>query len=562
MARTKSNGGDDADGYRVDAGDQVSPQTPQSQVRDFFSTLQSGDSLSIERTAPIDCTGWLTNIPWDPEMDLHAEIQRVYGGGTYHIRMKRKSADGRIIFSPGSAHIRIAGEPKAARSTPAIVPVSPPFYPQPVAASGRDELQGRLLDILTAQLQGNRPDDLSGLVAKIVETVSTRAPTASGDAMAQLLQSVETAKQLAAALTPPAATAASASGAGRRKNPDDDDDDDDDDGRGGSALEKLAMIALSKFMSQPAAPSPVAPMAGPPGWVMDDGQWRRAAPAVSGPPGWMLQNGQWVETTPQSRRFQRPTSEPEGTRGNPRTVLVPDGFVQLADGRVVRKIGVPERWTGMPGGKFEASKKATVSPHPGNMGGVGEAKDHVSARKTAAMREPGDAFQPLFETQHRPLIDFREVVDPYASPSDLGFKFPSEFVPYDPMTVARPAHPEELIDNPGDPTSEDQGDDDDDEDEPCEHCNGAGVFELEDASGNVSSVECEHCEGTGVEMGPEFSPEELAAEVAEMDSAERDRFLRAIAPTFGLDPDLAVALASQQAAPVTDDGGEKEVEGA
>ena len=113
MARTKRDPEDNADGFRVESGTDAVNATPRGEVEDFFSTLGSGDVLSIERTSPIgDMAGWLANVPWDAGLDLTQEISRAYGGGTYLIRYKRKSQDGRVMFSKGSATLRIAGEPK------------------------------------------------------------------------------------------------------------------------------------------------------------------------------------------------------------------------------------------------------------------------------------------------------------------------------------------------------------------------------------------------------------------------------------------------------------------
>jgi hypothetical protein len=148
---------------------------------------------------------------------------------------------------------------------------------------------------------------------------------------------------------------------------------------------------------------------------------------------------------------------------------------------------------------------------------------------------------------------------------------PGTLADYQPPRLPVHLRADEFLDNPGDPSSEDQGDDDwhrghdeamaglrdherragpevgddddDDDGEPCQACDGSGIFQLEDEAGNVTSQECEECDGTGFEMGPEFTPAEMADEVAAMSSTDRDDFLRALAPTFGLDPEMIVALA-------------------
>jgi len=590
MARASKSGGENADTFEVSSGTEPVNATPKGEVEDFFSSLGSGDVLQIERTSPIgEGSGWLSNVPWDASLDLTQEIARAYGGGTYLIRYKRKSQDGRIMFSRGSATLRIAGEPKSS-APKALVPVTPPFYPQPLASTG-DELQRRLLDMLTAQL-GAKNEQLPDLVAKIVETVGGRPSGSAVDPIAQLLASVTMGKQIAAALAPPS----SASGAGRRDNPDD--DDDDDDGADGSPLERLAMAALGKFMSQPApAPSPApAPMQGPPGWVLHNGEWRRRVQHVQGPPGWFLHNGRWVQdsTTVGKGGIQVDGTGPHielgvpGTRSRPRTVLVPDGWRQDENGRVVKIQPSPKGWRPVKGGAVPPSRPdATIRAQRGNMGGLGGVDGHTSAptneitacracgpggeyannpeaclcggsgavrivnpKETSPMREPwADVFSTISDEKVDEWRGIFGTLSPYLPPA-------------------------ERLDNPGDPTTDDDGDedgghaeamaglldhtrragpevcDDDDleeedeeEDEACQACGGNGYTEADDDDGNTVSSECEVCEGTGVEMGPEFTPQEMADEVAAMSRVDRDNFLRALAPTFGLDPEMVVALA-------------------
>jgi DnaJ-class molecular chaperone len=253
MARSYAKGEN-----KVDKTDESAPREPPkddylADVADFFASVGNGDVISIERTSPIHIRGWLTNIPWQAGLDIEEEIQRSYGGGSYLLRFKRKSRDGRWNFSTGSTSVTIAGHPKDATTTSLAVQTQTALAA--IGHSNSEDMQKRLFDLLQSQL-GAKNDELPGLVAKIVETVSGRATQAVQDPLQQLLLSAETGKKLAAMFS-----------GDRISNPSDDDDGDDETGvdtSNMSAMDKMMMVVMAKIMGSGDQKAAQAPMGGPP----------------------------------------------------------------------------------------------------------------------------------------------------------------------------------------------------------------------------------------------------------------------------------------------------------
>lgn len=187
----------------------------------FLNGLGSADMISITRNSPIDRQGYIGSIAWDPGLDVEEEIKRAYGPGTYLIRVKSQTRNGRITFRKGSRVVKIGGEPTTALA------LQNPGYPP-------NDMQQRLLDFL-AKSEGGKTSTVE-TVKQIMEILN---PTLRQDpnSLQGLMQAAEAGKKLAKMF------------GGEAPVDDDDDDDEDEEDPQEKMMGKLIEAAMMKFLS-------------------------------------------------------------------------------------------------------------------------------------------------------------------------------------------------------------------------------------------------------------------------------------------------------------------------
>lgn len=288
MARnTRRDRGANPEPAQIDQGS--SADTPQGAL-EYLQAASPGEILEVNRVLPQWCGGFLPPIlvPEETAAEVHEILAAEYGGGTFRIRRKRRKDDGKVVYCPGSAQLKIAGPPKfngqilsdpnAPAQTRSQDPISPIVLHAPTAAAGSD-LSSQLLALVQQSIArvtqpGAPPSaatDLAGVITALAPLLRANQSTPQNqDPFGMLDRLLSMADKLARLRAPAAATESSAS-----------------EGLLGLGSGSLENLLLSRFLGGQQAP---APSMAPPVQTMQQPPW-----AVQAPPGhvWHPERG-WI----------------------------------------------------------------------------------------------------------------------------------------------------------------------------------------------------------------------------------------------------------------------------
>jgi len=169
--------------------------------------------VSIVRTAPVWCAGYLTTLPMDHGITLN-EIRESYGGRRFQLRILtdqgRYVAMRTVLISdvPRDDGKPIASLERGANDAPRA-------NPAPAPASGFGELAGVLRDLLAAQQSAS--DRQAEMLERLIMAPASQAQAAIASPLAQIQQlgeMIQAVRELAPAIAPAVEGGAEGGGTG------------------------------------------------------------------------------------------------------------------------------------------------------------------------------------------------------------------------------------------------------------------------------------------------------------------------------------------------------------
>lgn len=245
---------------------------PENDEIGFFDGIHSGDFIEIERIAPWGHDGYMGTVPFEAGIDIPEELKRLYGGGTYRLKRKRRVAGGKIVYSQGTVTKKVAGEPKDPAANALAVQQAAAIAPMgSVPAVNADLIARQIVEHLKLPAE-----QLEGIASQIRGAIGTGQQAAVNfatnpvDAVKQAAEMYKSLKGLFGREE-------------RQRNPAPDDDEEDEEGDDGEDYSDKGLMGmfgkmfLSHMMGQQQAQQNPAPAGdAPPGWRKGPQGWERA----------------------------------------------------------------------------------------------------------------------------------------------------------------------------------------------------------------------------------------------------------------------------------------------